>query len=123
MMEKLSVNDNHLSFHERLLLLLNGGRRDLCIVNYQKDPCVIAQKGCCSCGMSRSDQKFQPSQHHHHHKQRADCVMAAGSGNIRGGISSLDLGGGGASGAAGNLGSVASNVAAASSHVSGLSNV
>jgi hypothetical protein len=80
LMEKTSANNGHLRFHERLFLLLNGGRRDLCIVNYQKDLCRIAQKGCCSCGMSRSDQKFQPSQHQHHHRQRADCLTAAGSG-------------------------------------------
>jgi hypothetical protein len=101
----LPAND-HLRFHERLFILLNGGRRDLCIVNYQKDLCGIAHKECCSCGMSRSDQKFQPSQHQHHHRQRADGLTAAGSG------------GGGAAGAAGNQSAVTNNVSAASSNVS-----
>ncbi|KAI6229914.1 Anaphase-promoting complex subunit 1 [Aphelenchoides fujianensis] len=101
----------HLSFHERLFLLLNGGRRDLCIVNYQKDPCTLAQKGCCSCGMSRGDQKFQSSQHQHHHRQRADVVTPAGAAT------------GGTTAAAGSSTAVASNVASASSHVLELSNV
>ncbi|KAI6194639.1 Anaphase-promoting complex subunit 1 [Aphelenchoides besseyi] len=100
----------HLSFDERLFLLLNGGQRDLCIVNYYKDLCVIAQKGCCSCGMSRADQKFQASLHQHHHRQRADVLTASGAG-------------GGAAGASRTSCTLTGNVAAASSHVCELNTV
>ncbi|KAI6197213.1 hypothetical protein M3Y94_01197800 [Aphelenchoides besseyi] len=100
----------HLSFHERLFLLLNGGQRDLCIVNYYKDSCVIAQKGCCSCGMSRADQKFQASLHQHHHRQRADVLTSSGAG-------------GGAAGASRTSCTLTGNVAAASSHVCELNTV
>lgn len=69
----------HLRFHERLFVLLNGGHRELCVVDYQLDPCAVAQRGACSCGMSRADQKFEPSQHQHHHRQRADLGGISGS--------------------------------------------
>ncbi|CAD5212939.1 unnamed protein product [Bursaphelenchus okinawaensis] len=101
---ELPVHVNHLRIRERLFLLLNGGLRDLVIVSYQKDPCSLAQSGCCSCGMSRADQRYQPQLHQHHHRQRSDRV------------------GDEAAGSTGGTGGSAS-VSAASSHVAELKNV
>ncbi|CAD5217066.1 unnamed protein product [Bursaphelenchus xylophilus] len=100
---ELPVQVSHLRIHERLLLLLNGGLRDLVIVSYQKDPCTLAQHGCCSCGMSRADQRYQPQLHQHHHRQRSDRV--------------------GDEGAGANGGTGSTSVSAASSHVAELRNV
>lgn len=69
---ELPIHVKHLRMRERLYLLLNGGRRDLIIVNYQRDSCGIAQKGCCSCGMSRTDPRFIPQQHQTHHRPRME---------------------------------------------------